>query len=751
MSTKQESVVVTGIVPDLFGNSGLPPFFNVKSPLCVASSLDLLQTTLETAIPGLSFDVGRIQPFIVGSKAANISSIFSSPVIINSSDGPSSLTAIAQAAESLTRNKCDTALVITADNLGRNGQVLQGAAAVLQKTNALTMSKQAILSAGLSRTIDKTQNSTGSDLLLEACTRAQINPPDLSLLDVYKDETKHIKKSLRNLGPTFSRGKEFFPHCTIGPALPGKTATDVMRGFCALVIALYQRILPPLLYGMDIDLETPFCAASHSRPWLEPSPRRAAILSIGTRTESVLLLQEEPSLTCLTPPRLDGTWPSELVLFQAQEQRDLVKHLQALTDRIATNPAISFRELAHKDTHTKFLPCRVAIVAENSKQLEAKLHRIIERLSCSNTHSYQAPDGIYFADCKNTKKKTLFIFPGQGSQYLGMMNDLCITVPRLQRWLEQLQNAFDGYERCSHGVMVAPPEKGLSEAQWKDLDRKLMTPTGGGATSFVASLGIHELLITAGARPDGMLGYSNGENAALIASGAWRLTNRDQIFATVSQVCRSDVFDATLEETPRGCSLAVNNAPRDLISRILENSDNRLFLALDNCPAQIVLFGDRLTTENARRQLEEAGAICTQLPFDHGHHTPMFMSETKRLLSMYDTFDFGPAKVPIYSCANTERFPEDMDGIRELASWQWVRTVRFRETINRLYAEGFRCFVEVGPSSHLTSFIHNILRGHTYTAMATNVKYRPSHEQFLKALGNLFICGHQININGLRN
>jgi malonyl CoA-acyl carrier protein transacylase len=756
ITTTQPSVAVTGVAPDLFGNAGLLPWNATPKKFPGEATLrpELLQEALETAVPSLALDRSKTFSFVAGSLARTFCSLTvdESVVMIDTPDGTGALQGIVRAAEALVRKKCEIAVVMTIDAPLSHGNAPQAAALVLQTKSVLTMPQYALLSAGLSRSVVDGEETTGSALLLEACARAQLNPPEVSLLDLYGDDNRCIAETLQGLRSTLARGAQCLPHCTIGPMLPGRRAVEVMRGVCTVVMALYQRLLPALFGNANANTlpGSPFCAASHVRPWLERTPRRAAILSASSKTEAVVLLQEAPAVTHNIPARIDPVWPLELTLVQARDCDELIHRLLDIIRGTAQCPQAFLAELAPTYETPEHLPFRTAIVAESPQRLMEKAHRAIERLTSSDSDSFQTPDGIYFGNCHGARKKTVFVFPGQGSQYLGMLSDVCIQVPKLQRWFEQLQDAFDRYERCPHGLMVAPPEVGLNAKDQNELNRRLVTPTGGGATSFIASLGMHDLLTAAGAHPDAMLGYSNGENAALIASGRWRVANVEQICDIVTQVCRSDVFDATVEQTPRGRSLAVNNAPPKLLSQILDNSKSQLFLALDNCPAQVVLFGDVLAIESAIHQLEKAGAVCSQLPFDRGHHTPMFMPETKTLLSMYATFEFAPGKVPLYSCASTGLFSDDPNEIRALASWQWVRTVRFRETINRLYADGFRCFVEIGPSSQLTSFIHNILRGRTYTAIATNVRHRPGLEQLLKSLGQLFVSGLNIDPSQLK-
>lgn len=105
--------------------------------------------------------------------------------------------------------------------------------------------------------------------------------------------------------------------------------------------------------------------------------------------------------------------------------------------------------------------------------------------------------------------------------------------------------------------------------------------------------------------------------------------------------------------------------------------------------------------------------------------------------------------LPLYSCANADLFPEDENGVRELSAGQWSVMVRFRETIARMYADGVRYFLEVGPSGNLCAFVNDILSGKEHLAIATNMRQKNDLQQFLIALGHLYANRKEICLERL--
>ncbi|MBT8420262.1 MAG: hypothetical protein KJO08_05300, partial [Gammaproteobacteria bacterium] len=97
----------------------------------------------------------------------------------------------------------------------------------------------------------------------------------------------------------------------------------------------------------------------------------------------------------------------------------------------------------------------------------------------------------------------------------------------------------------------------------------------------------------------------------------------------------------------------------------------------------------------------------------------------------------------------TEPYPSDAAVLHKLAAEQWVKPVRFRETIERIYHDGVRIFVEVGAGNSLTAFVDNTLKGKPHLAVPTSVQGRSALEQFQHLLGTLFIHGIPVRFDAM--
>ncbi len=122
-------------------------------------------------------------------------------------------------------------------------------------------------------------------------------------------------------------------------------------------------------------------------------------------------------------------------------------------------------------------------------------------------------------------------------------------------------------------------------------------------------------------------------------------------------------------------------------------------------------MGEAGAAARARELAVGEGLMYEQLPYDRAVHTPLFAPFAEDLRATFARLPVAPPKVPMWSCTTAAPYPQDPEEMRELLVEHWTRPVRFRETIEALYDDGVRVFVEAGPRGNMTSFIEDILRG----------------------------------------
>jgi len=299
-----------------------------------------------------------------------------------------------------------------------------------------------------------------------------------------------------------------------------------------------------------------------------------------------------------------------------------------------------------------------------------------------------------------------------------------------------MDRAYENHSRdyLPSDVIFPPPLGSPSQERLYNMD-------SGAETVFCANQALYALIENLGIQADAMVGHSTGEHSALLASQVVRVAGDEELIQHILGVY--EVFDRlnSSSDIPEAVLLAVAGADHAFLEEQVAKSGGELYIALDNCVHQVVLCGKEPVIDRLMTVLTPKGAICQKLPFARAYHTPWFEVFSKPLKQHFDRLRIGSAQVALYSCVTAGPYPQDPEEIRSLAAVQWSSTVRFRETIEGMYRDGVRLFVEIGPRSNLTGFTDDVLRAKPHAAIPSNVQHRSGILQLHHMLGQLVAHG----------
>jgi [acyl-carrier-protein] S-malonyltransferase len=272
-----------------------------------------------------------------------------------------------------------------------------------------------------------------------------------------------------------------------------------------------------------------------------------------------------------------------------------------------------------------------------------------------------------------------FTFPGQGSQKPGMG----------QPWVDHPSWAIVAAASEASGRDVAAL---LLHADADELRRT----ENAQLSTYVLSLVVHDAVRTLGVRCTVAAGHSLGEYTALTAVGALRLEDGVRLVTE-----RGAAMQAAADARP-GTMAAVLGADDDVVADACARATGDVWVANSNGAGQVVIAGDPDAITEAGALAKELGARKVMpLPVGGAFHTPFMAPAAERLRAALAATTFGDAEVPVV--ANVDALPhQHADQWAELLDAQLTSPVRWRQTVERMVADGVSAFLELGPGAVLT-------------------------------------------------
>ncbi|WP_010649380.1 ACP S-malonyltransferase [Oceanobacillus massiliensis] len=285
-------------------------------------------------------------------------------------------------------------------------------------------------------------------------------------------------------------------------------------------------------------------------------------------------------------------------------------------------------------------------------------------------------------------KRVAFMFPGQGSQAVGMGKEFHDEYPMVK---ELFQKANDVLGKDIRGIMFDGPAEALTETE------------NAQPSLLLTSIAIHKLLQQENVEPVMTVGHSLGEYSALVAAGA--LTVEDALpLVAVRGKLMEDAFPKG-----QGTMAAVLGLNEKEISEALQEiTEEVVDLANLNCPGQIVISGSKEGIEKAAALLKDKGAKrVLPLNVSGPFHSRLMKPANEEFAAYLDKTPIQDATIPVYANVSAEAVTSSVE-IKDLLLKQLYSPVRFEESINQMINEGIDAFVEVGNGKVLSGLLRKI-------------------------------------------
>ncbi|WP_189788799.1 type I polyketide synthase, partial [Streptomyces capitiformicae] len=466
-----------------------------------------------------------------------------------------------------------------------------------------------------------------------------------------------------------------------------------VAGVIKMVEAMRHGVLPATLHAAEPTDQVDWSSGgvellSQAREWPEAGrPRRAGVSSFGiSGTNAHVILEQAPEFAPVPESGVGQAGDPEPAgagfvgpvswVVSGRSEGVVGEQARRLRARVEADAGLALVDVAHSLVAGRSVFEHRAVVTGRSRgELLAGLGALV---------SGEPAVGVVRGCALPVGSRSVFVFPGQGSQWLGMGVELYESSPVFARRLDECAAAL---ERWTGWDLLEVLRGG-------DLERvEVVQPA-----LWAVMVSLAEVWRAHGVVPDAVVGHSQGEIAAAVVAGGLSLEDGARVVALRSRLLTG--------LSGGGGMLSVRLSADGVRERLTEWP--LVSVAAVNGPSQTVVAGPPEALESLREEFEAGGVRARMVPVDYASHSAQVEVLEAELVAELEGIRPQPGSVPLYSTVTGDRL--DMS---EMDAGYWYRnlraTVRFEDAVRGLLAEGHRAFVEVSPHPVLVPGLQDTL------------------------------------------
>jgi acyl transferase domain-containing protein len=520
----------------------------------------------------------------------------------------------------------------------------------------------------------------------------------------------------------------------IGHAGPAAGVAGVIK----MVQAMRNEVLPRTLH---VDEPSPHIdwdmgdveLLLENQPW-KPNghPRRAGVSAFGMSGTNAHVIVEEAPASDLAPLPTRQQPPGVPVLLSARTRAALRSQAERLHAHLVDHPELDLLDVGFSTaTSRAALSRRAAVTARDRDELLDGLAALASDKPADHTVDGKVMDG-----------KTVFVFPGHGSQWTEMAVKLLDTAPAFAAEIAACAKAFEPYADWNlEDVLRAAPGAPSLDVVDGVIPVNVLQPA-----VFSVMVSLAALWRANGVEPDAVVGHSQGEVAAAYVAGALSLEDAARIVVVRNRLAH--------DMMPNDAGLLWIGAPDDDVDRRVRKYDGRVSVSVVNSPVSVVLTGDAEILLEVQAECERDGVRTRPLGTAFASHTSAVEVLKSELLEQLAPVAPRSSRVPFFSTALGEYV--DTAG---LDANYWYRNLRnrvgFEAAICGLIDDGATRFVEVSPHPVLSTAIEQTAmahdmegRGETVATVGTLRRDEGGLDRFALSLAEAHTVGVDVDWDG---
>lgn len=572
-----------------------------------------------------------------------------------------------------------------------------------------------------------------SEVILKAHQLAGVNADTIKYVESHGTgtpvgdpiEVASLEKAFR----LTSDAKQF---CGIGSVKSNVGHTDAAAGVTGLIktaLSLHNRVIPPSLHYKNpnprIDFEnSPFYVVDKLTSLNGMTrPLRAATSAFGVGgTNAHAILEEFPYISFSCEEDRD----KYILVVSAKTENSLKNNAIALKDYLKNNTAEAVNDIAFTlQEGRKEFEWRQFVIADTCIKAAEELEGIIGT-------------GANKGKVNSDKPHLVFMFPGQGAQYVNMGKGLYTNEKIFREIVDNCAEFLKPHLELDIRDLLFP--KNNNEDTAKKLEQTVYTQPA----LFIIEYALAQLLISRGIKPASMIGHSVGEYVAACISGVFTLNDALFILSKRAKL---------MQQQSPGSMLSVRLNENEIQKYLSDD----IALAAINSPTLLVLSGETGKIKALSEKLSEDKIENRFLFTSHAYHSKMMEPALKPFISEFAKIKLNKTSTPFISSLTGTWITDDQAIDPNYWAAQLRNAVRFSYGVIELQRKNNPVFIELGPGralSTLASQHRNDAVSQTVITTLTQPAEKENNEDdknILTAVGKLWVAGFKINWNNFHN